>query len=168
CRALAMPGRNFSSDYDVRISAAPAVRSAIARIYAWQGQQDLNPRPSVLETDALPTELYPSEAKHRLVAKGSLRKPSRGCDSVAESPQCADLQHFLLSTKVQCNRVPVPAAQRGVRPGECNEENPHSRRADGDRRHAGYCRLRCYHDRAGRVESRRRLLHPAAAAQVRG
>jgi hypothetical protein len=26
---------------------------------AWQGQQDSNPRPSVLETDALPTELYP-------------------------------------------------------------------------------------------------------------
>ena len=27
--------------------------------FAWQGQKDLNPRPSVLETDALPTELYP-------------------------------------------------------------------------------------------------------------
>ncbi len=26
---------------------------------AWQGQKDLNPRHSVLETDALPTELYP-------------------------------------------------------------------------------------------------------------
>ena len=26
---------------------------------AWQGQRDSNPRPSVLETDALPTELYP-------------------------------------------------------------------------------------------------------------
>ena len=25
----------------------------------WQGRQDLNPRPSVLETDALPTELLP-------------------------------------------------------------------------------------------------------------
>ncbi len=25
----------------------------------WQGQQDLNPRPAVLETAALPTELYP-------------------------------------------------------------------------------------------------------------
>ena len=25
----------------------------------WQGQQDLNPRPTVLETVALPTELYP-------------------------------------------------------------------------------------------------------------
>ena len=25
----------------------------------WQGQKDLNPRHSVLETDALPTELYP-------------------------------------------------------------------------------------------------------------
>ena len=26
---------------------------------AWQGLGDSNPRPSVLETDALPTELYP-------------------------------------------------------------------------------------------------------------
>ena len=25
----------------------------------WQGQKDLNPRPTVLETVALPTELYP-------------------------------------------------------------------------------------------------------------
>ena len=25
----------------------------------WQGQKDSNHRPSVLETDALPTELYP-------------------------------------------------------------------------------------------------------------
>jgi hypothetical protein len=30
-----------------------------SRLAGWQGQQDLNPRPSVLETDALPTELYP-------------------------------------------------------------------------------------------------------------
>ena len=29
------------------------------RLLAWQGQKDLNPRHSVLETDALPTELYP-------------------------------------------------------------------------------------------------------------
>ena len=28
----------------------------------WQGQQDLNPRPTVLETVALPTELYPYAA----------------------------------------------------------------------------------------------------------
>ena len=27
--------------------------------HGWQGQQDLNPRPMVLETIALPTELYP-------------------------------------------------------------------------------------------------------------
>ena len=27
--------------------------------FFWQGQKDLNPRHSVLETDALPTELYP-------------------------------------------------------------------------------------------------------------
>ena len=36
--------------------------SEIARFQnfsAWQGQKDLNPRHSVLETDALPTELYP-------------------------------------------------------------------------------------------------------------
>ncbi len=36
---------------------------------AWQGQKDLNPRPSVLETDALPTELYPYPATHDLVGK---------------------------------------------------------------------------------------------------
>ena len=28
-------------------------------LLVWQGQKDLNPRHSVLETDALPTELYP-------------------------------------------------------------------------------------------------------------
>ena len=28
-------------------------------LYQWQGQKDLNPRHAVLETAALPTELYP-------------------------------------------------------------------------------------------------------------
>ena len=28
-------------------------------LFFWQGQKDLNPRPTVLETAALPTELYP-------------------------------------------------------------------------------------------------------------
>ena len=28
----------------------------------WQGQRDSNPRPAVLETAALPTELYPYDA----------------------------------------------------------------------------------------------------------
>ncbi len=29
------------------------------RTFSWQGQEDLNPRHAVLETAALPTELYP-------------------------------------------------------------------------------------------------------------
>ena len=29
------------------------------QVYLWQGQQGSNPRPTVLETAALPTELYP-------------------------------------------------------------------------------------------------------------
>ena len=29
------------------------------RFFLWQGQKDLNPRHAVLETAALPTELYP-------------------------------------------------------------------------------------------------------------
>ena len=29
------------------------------RLYPWQGQKDSNPRHAVLETAALPTELYP-------------------------------------------------------------------------------------------------------------
>ena len=28
-------------------------------LFLWQGQKDLNPRPMVLETSTLPTELYP-------------------------------------------------------------------------------------------------------------
>ena len=28
-------------------------------MFVWQGQKDSNPRHSVLETDALPAELYP-------------------------------------------------------------------------------------------------------------
>ena len=28
-------------------------------LFSWQGQKDLNPRPMVLETSTLPTELYP-------------------------------------------------------------------------------------------------------------
>ena len=31
------------------------------RTFSWQGQKDLNPRHAVLETAALPTELYPYE-----------------------------------------------------------------------------------------------------------
>ena len=34
-------------------------RSKVRFAPTWQGQKDLNPRHSVLETDALPTELYP-------------------------------------------------------------------------------------------------------------
>lgn len=35
-------------------------KDAFQRLYLdWQGQQDLNPRHSVLETDVLPTELCP-------------------------------------------------------------------------------------------------------------
>ena len=30
----------------------------------WQGQKDLNPRPMVLETSTLPTELYPYKRKY--------------------------------------------------------------------------------------------------------
>jgi hypothetical protein len=33
-----------------------------------QGKRDLNPQPSVLETDALPIELLPSGASHRMLS----------------------------------------------------------------------------------------------------
>ena len=35
------------------------IADKIAGNFIWQGRQDLNLRPSVLETDALPTELLP-------------------------------------------------------------------------------------------------------------
>ncbi len=34
-------------------------KTAERRSLSWQGQKDLNPRHAVLETAALPTELYP-------------------------------------------------------------------------------------------------------------
>ena len=40
-----------------------AVSRVTAYCFGWQGQKDLNPRHSVLETDALPTELYPYNKK---------------------------------------------------------------------------------------------------------
>ena len=52
----------------------PATISDLVNL-PWQGQKDLNPRPSVLETDALPTELYPSEARQGLASKAFQRKP---------------------------------------------------------------------------------------------
>ena len=33
--------------------------SEVNGVFDWQGQKDLNPRHAVLETAALPTELYP-------------------------------------------------------------------------------------------------------------
>src|SRR5688572_9724597 len=39
---------------------APSIHNPQSTIHKkWQGQQDSNPRPMVLETIALPTELYP-------------------------------------------------------------------------------------------------------------
>ena len=35
------------------------IGSGVRIFQVWQGQKDLNPRPTVLETAALPTELYP-------------------------------------------------------------------------------------------------------------
>ena len=53
--------------------AVSAISRAIFLIFAWQGQKDSNPRPSVLETDALPTELYPFR-RARLVPEMALRR----------------------------------------------------------------------------------------------
>ena len=35
------------------------IYQGFSRLFVWQGQKDLNPRHAVLETAALPTELYP-------------------------------------------------------------------------------------------------------------
>lgn len=41
--------------------------------FQWQGQKDLNPRHAVLETAALPTELYPCIADHISIAQNAAR-----------------------------------------------------------------------------------------------
>ena len=44
-----------------KIKALKPVYTNDFRALLWQGQKDLNPRHAVLETAALPTELYPYE-----------------------------------------------------------------------------------------------------------
>ena len=56
----------------------------------------MNPRPSVLETDALPTELYPSEAGAGLAAKDAARK------TVVGRPLCCS------------DTRPLPGGLRGI------------------------------------------------------
>ena len=54
----------------------------------WQGQKDLNPRHAVLETAALPTELYPF-ALYRstfwLLSADAVKEENRKADSCKES-----------------------------------------------------------------------------------
>ena len=38
---------------------AICIYERLSPLFEWQGQKDSNPRHSVLETDALPAELYP-------------------------------------------------------------------------------------------------------------
>ena len=46
------------------IKEKPPFRTAYLE---WQGQKDSNPRHSVLETDALPTELYPYQTSYKVI-----------------------------------------------------------------------------------------------------
>ncbi len=44
-------------------------KTAHKAFFKWQGQKDLNPRHMVLETIALPTELYPYIMRHMIITK---------------------------------------------------------------------------------------------------
>ena len=68
------------------------LRTSLYGFGNWQGQKDLNPRPSVLETDALPTELYPSEASVGIATKTEFRKSGKG-SSVARNAHCPEMKH---------------------------------------------------------------------------
>ena len=46
-------------------------------LYQWQGQKDLNPRHAVLETAALPTELYPYIMRFNSGGPAGTRTPDR-------------------------------------------------------------------------------------------
>src|SRR6185312_4910194 len=54
------PTRRTATDASAPAAASSVFfSSAISLFYNWQGRRDSNPRPSVLETDALPAELHP-------------------------------------------------------------------------------------------------------------
>ncbi len=55
-----------------------------ARIFAWQGQRDSNPRPAVLETATLPTELYPFRPE-----QSQIREPGGDFKAGHDKPKLA-------------------------------------------------------------------------------
>src|SRR5829696_8932031 len=55
-------------------------------LQGWQEWRDSNPRPSVLETDALPTELHSSGAGRDLCGERQRRKGARSVDDLSQRP----------------------------------------------------------------------------------
>ena len=43
-----------------------ALSKLLRALFVWQGQKDLNPQPTVLETATLPIELYPYGAENEI------------------------------------------------------------------------------------------------------
>jgi hypothetical protein len=70
--------------------ASPVSRRGPA-VKRWQGQRESNPQPSVLETDALPVELYPyvktkAESRRTVRHIGPVRQDSRYSRILATTP----------------------------------------------------------------------------------
>ena len=57
--------RSYQLCYSATSSSSFATRSSAARPHRWQGGQESNPQPVVLETTALPVELPPYVRLHR-------------------------------------------------------------------------------------------------------
>ena len=64
-------------------SCATKLRYTPAVTGNWQGQKDLNPRHAVLETAALPTELYPCKTEK---ARFELARPLPNPNGLANRP----------------------------------------------------------------------------------
>ena len=82
------------------VSARVIVRP-VNPLWKWQGQKDSNPRPSVLETDALPTELYPyGPSTDRLLGHFGLGKQGL----MANSPPQYDIRPVRLMHRAHMKR----------------------------------------------------------------
>ena len=85
--------------------------------YSWQGQKDSNPRHVVLETTALPTELYPYNKWVEIVAEKMGFEPMRpytNPNGLANRP-LQPLEYFSTTEMILAERVGFePTAPCGV------------------------------------------------------
>ena len=156
-RFSALAARRRTALLSVTSSTSPSVRtSSSARSGALQGTRDLNPQPSVLETDALPVELVPSDGLAAQLRRAA--RPVRG------QARASVENHQTGSLRREPRRSPNRAAEPRT-PGR--PDGPRGPHYDGRMTAASSPRARRVSDRIGAIAESATLAVDAKAKALK-